>query len=47
LRSATPHHMEATLVYFALRRKYGKVDSIGRRCMRIPDSSSDDAVVGP
>ena len=40
LRSATPHHMEATMVYFAPRRKYGKVVSTGHQCMRIPETSS-------
>jgi hypothetical protein len=40
LRSSTPHHMEATMVYFAPRRKYGKVVSTGHQCMWILETSS-------
>ena len=36
------HHMEVIMVCFALKRKSGRVDSIGRLCMKIQRTSSAD-----
>ena len=44
-KNAMQHHMEITMVCFALKQKSSRVDSFGRRCMKTPKTSYGDAEI--